>query len=157
VKLCFRSCKQDWYRTQLFSFYVVSWLGVRLSALGTAATNCPIVPAPDYRWWVWRNRWNENWQGKPKYPEKTCHSATLSITNPTWLDLSSNPGRSGGKPATNRLSYDTTFRIATLRFNIILRFRPFVHHQTLYIQCQPDCRFSALRSAYIWHIAGFYI
>jgi hypothetical protein len=45
-------------------------------------------------WW-W---WNEDWQGKPKYSEKTCPSATLSTTNPTWLD----PGL---KPATNRLSY----------------------------------------------------
>jgi hypothetical protein len=26
-------------------------------------------------------RWNENWQGKPKYSEKTCTSATLSTTN----------------------------------------------------------------------------
>jgi hypothetical protein len=25
--------------------------------------------------------------------------------NPTWLDQGSNPGRRGGKPATNRLSY----------------------------------------------------
>jgi hypothetical protein len=25
--------------------------------------------------------------------------------NPTWLDPSFNPGRRGGKPATNRLSY----------------------------------------------------
>jgi hypothetical protein len=25
--------------------------------------------------------------------------------NPTWLDPESNPGRRGGKPATNRLSY----------------------------------------------------
>jgi hypothetical protein len=32
-------------------------------------------------------------------------SATLSTTNPTWPDPSSNPGRRGGKPATNRLSY----------------------------------------------------
>jgi hypothetical protein len=29
----------------------------------------------------------------------------LSTTNPTWLDPGSNPGRRGGKPATNRLSY----------------------------------------------------
>jgi hypothetical protein len=43
--------------------------------------------------------------GKPKYSEKTCPSATLSTTNPTWLDPGSNPGRRGGKPATNRLSY----------------------------------------------------
>jgi hypothetical protein len=41
----------------------------------------------------------------PKYSEKTCPSATLSTTNPTWPDLGSNPGRRGGKPATNRLSY----------------------------------------------------
>jgi hypothetical protein len=29
----------------------------------------------------------------------------LSTTNPTWPDLGANPGRRGGKPATNRLSY----------------------------------------------------
>jgi hypothetical protein len=49
----------------------------------------PTVPAPDDRWWwLWRNWWNEEWQGKP-----TC------------LDPISNPGRRGGKPATNRFSY----------------------------------------------------
>jgi hypothetical protein len=26
---------------------------------------------------------DENWQGKPKYSEKTCPSTTLSTTNPT--------------------------------------------------------------------------
>jgi hypothetical protein len=31
--------------------------------------------------------------------------ATLSTTNPTLPDLGSKPGRRGGKPATNRLSY----------------------------------------------------
>jgi hypothetical protein len=60
-----------------------------------------IVPAPDDRWgWLWSYWWNEDWQGKPKYSEKTCPS-----TNPNWPDPGSNPGRSGGKPATNRLSY----------------------------------------------------
>jgi hypothetical protein len=58
------------------------------------------------RWrWFWRNWWNEDWQRKPKYSEKTCPSPTLSTTNPTWLDPVLNPGRRGGKPATNRLSY----------------------------------------------------
>jgi hypothetical protein len=80
---------------------------VRLSPLGTSATNWLILPAPDDKWWVWNSRWNESWQGKPKYSEKTCSSASLSTTNPTWPDLGSNPGRSGGKPATNHLSYDT--------------------------------------------------
>jgi hypothetical protein len=46
-----------------------------------------------------------NWQGKPKYWEKTYPGATFSTTNPTWADAGSNPGRRGGKPATNRFSY----------------------------------------------------
>jgi hypothetical protein len=80
-----------------------------VGTLGTAATYWPIVSAPDdRRWWLWRNWWNEDWQGKPKYSEKTCPSATLSTTNPTWLDPVLNPGRRGGKPATNRLSYVLT-------------------------------------------------
>jgi hypothetical protein len=29
---------------------------------------------------LWSNWWNEDWQGKPKYSEKTCPSATLSTT-----------------------------------------------------------------------------
>jgi hypothetical protein len=56
--------------------------------------------------WGWRIiRWNKDWQGKPKYSEKTCPSATLSATNPIWPDPGSNPGRRGGKSATNRLRY----------------------------------------------------
>jgi hypothetical protein len=70
----------------------------------------PIVPAPDDRWWwLWSSRSNEDWQGKPKYSEKTCRSDTLSTTNPTWPDLGSNPGCRGGKPATKRLSYGTAY------------------------------------------------
>jgi hypothetical protein len=66
----------------------------------------PIVPDPDDRWGLlWKNWWNEDWQEKPKYSEKTWTSATLSTTDPTWPDPGSNPGRRGGKPATNRLSY----------------------------------------------------
>jgi hypothetical protein len=48
-------------------------------------------------------------QGKPKYLEESCPSAALSITDPTWPDLGSNPGRYGGKPATNCLSYGKAF------------------------------------------------
>jgi hypothetical protein len=50
-----------------------------------------------------------NWQGKPKYSDKTCPGATLSTTNPTLPDPGSNPGRRGGKPATNRLSYGAAY------------------------------------------------
>jgi hypothetical protein len=81
---------------------------LRVSLLYTSATVWPIVPAPDDRWWwAWSSRWNENWQGKPKYPEETCHSATLSTTNPTWPDLGSKPCCRGGNLATNCLSYGT--------------------------------------------------
>jgi hypothetical protein len=48
-------------RDCLIFFFLVTWGGVRLSPLGTSATNWPIVPAPDDRWWVWTSRWNENW------------------------------------------------------------------------------------------------
>jgi hypothetical protein len=66
----------------------------------------PMVPAPDDRWrWLWRNWWNQDCHERPKYSEKTCPSATLSTTNPTWLDPVLNPGLRGGKPGTNRLSY----------------------------------------------------
>jgi hypothetical protein len=54
--------------------------------------------------WGWRIWWNE-WQGKPKYSEKICPDATLSTTNSTWSGPGLNPGRRGGKPATNRFSY----------------------------------------------------
>jgi hypothetical protein len=37
--------------------------------------------------------------------KKTLPSVTLSTTNPTWPDPGSNPGRLGGKPATNSLKY----------------------------------------------------
>jgi hypothetical protein len=64
---------------------------------GTSATNWAIVPAPGYRWWMWSSRWNENWQGKPKYSEKSYPSAT-STTYPTWPDVGSSLGRRSRKP-----------------------------------------------------------
>ena len=38
---------------------------------------------------------------------KTCPSAILSTTNLTWNDPESNPGLSGERPGTNRLSHGT--------------------------------------------------
>jgi hypothetical protein len=61
---------------------------------------------PGWLWW-WRIWWNEDWQ----YSEKTRPSAILFTTNPTWPDPGLNPGRRGGKPATNRLSYGAAFVI----------------------------------------------
>jgi hypothetical protein len=38
---------------------------------------------------------------------KTCPIATLSTTNPTWIDPGANPGLRGERPATNDLSHGT--------------------------------------------------
>jgi hypothetical protein len=62
----------------ILNVFINSWGGVRLSPLGTSAT----VPAPDDRW-EWSSRWNENCQGKLKYSEKICLSATLQTTDRT--------------------------------------------------------------------------
>jgi hypothetical protein len=72
-------------------------------------------------WWRWlvfffsffrvmEHRWNEVDKEKPKYSgKKTCPSAILSTTNPTWTDPGPKPGLSGGRPATNRLSNGTAY------------------------------------------------
>jgi hypothetical protein len=68
-----------------------------------------------WRWWLFfvlflvlEHRWNEIDRGKNRRTRgKTCPSATLSTTNPTWNDLGSNPGLCGGRPAANRLSHGT--------------------------------------------------
>jgi hypothetical protein len=57
-----------------FKFLGVGWD----SPLGKSATIWPAVAAPDDRWWMWSSRWNENWQGKPKYSKKACFSSILS-------------------------------------------------------------------------------
>jgi hypothetical protein len=36
---------------------------------------------------VWSSRWNENWQGEPKFSEKTCPNASLCTTNHMWSNL----------------------------------------------------------------------
>jgi hypothetical protein len=48
--------------------------------------------------------------GENRQPrEKTCPSATLSTTNPTWTDPGSNSGLRSERPGTNRLSHGTAF------------------------------------------------
>jgi hypothetical protein len=59
------------------------------------------------------------WQGKPKYLEETSPNAPLSTTNPTRLELGSNPGRLCVKPVTNHLSYGTVVFILNLLYNTV--------------------------------------
>jgi len=58
---------------------------------------------------------------------KTCPSATLSTTNPTWTDTGTNSGLSCERPATNRLSHNTAptfcyFPFQTRIFSSVLCF-----------------------------------
>jgi hypothetical protein len=46
---------------------------------------------------------------EPKYSEKTCLVPFCPPQKPTWPELHSNPGPSGGKPAANRPSYGAAY------------------------------------------------
>jgi hypothetical protein len=61
----------------------------------------PILPDPgDCEDWEFGGI--KNGRGNRSTRRKPCPSITLSTTNPTWPYPVSNPGRRGGKPATNR-------------------------------------------------------
>jgi hypothetical protein len=89
-----RTCSLNPALVQIIFF--ISWRGVRLtvSPLGTSATNWPIIPAPDVRW-VWRIWWNDNWQGKPKYSEKSL-SQYHFVHNKSYISW---PGTEPGPPS----------------------------------------------------------
>jgi hypothetical protein len=96
----------DYKSVFMFLFFIFYYLWCLTEFTRYCGHYWPIVPAPDDTWWWLRsNWWNEYWQGKPKYSEKTCPSATLSTTNPTWPEPGSTPGRRDGKPSTDDLSY----------------------------------------------------
>jgi hypothetical protein len=60
---------------------------------------------------LWRSRWNVDWQGKQTkdLEENLPQRCFCPSQNPTSPDPGLNPGRRGGKPATNRLSYGVAF------------------------------------------------
>jgi hypothetical protein len=99
-----------WFSTRFLSceiFYdwLIDFDGVRLR-LWTAVTTGHIVRPPDHMSLesddgiilTGRNR---------RTRRKTCPSATLSTTNPTWIDPGANPGLPGERPETNRLKNGT--------------------------------------------------
>ena len=55
-------------------------------------------------------QWYDNNRKKQKYRKRTCPSATLSTTNPTWIGLGFNSGIREDRPATKRLRHGTTPR-----------------------------------------------
>jgi hypothetical protein len=81
----------------------VGWVRPKLGCLLTLA----YYAFP--RWYEsGERRWNDILTGDNRRTRrKTCPSATLSTTNPTWIDPGANPGLHGEKPATNDPSHDT--------------------------------------------------
>jgi hypothetical protein len=63
------------------------------------------------RWYEFgERRWNDISAGENRRtPRKTCPSATLSTTNPTWIGPGANPGLRGESPVTNDLSRGTAY------------------------------------------------
>jgi hypothetical protein len=49
--------------------------------------------------------WNDVFAGETEVLGENLPSATLSTTNPTWIDPDANTGLRGERPATNRLSH----------------------------------------------------
>jgi hypothetical protein len=94
---------------KFFFFFLVSCGGGETESIWYISHYQAYCTSLNDRWWVWNNGWNENWQGNLKYLDKTCPSATLSTTYPTWPDLGSISGCRGGKPATNSLNYGAAF------------------------------------------------
>jgi hypothetical protein len=69
---------------------------------------------------LWRSSWNVDWQEKPKFSDKTHPSATfVPSQNPTLPDPGLNPGRRGGKPAINRLSYGAAYSFTLVRSHLL--------------------------------------
>jgi hypothetical protein len=64
--------------------------------------------------WIWSSSGMIMAGENRRTQRETCPSATLSTTNPTWTNVGAYPHLRSAKPATNRLSYDTTNFIGTL-------------------------------------------
>jgi hypothetical protein len=78
------------------------------------------------------------------YSEKTCPNAALSTTNPTCCP-DANPGRRGGKPPINRLSYGMAELGPYFSSNLVqvVPFHMFHRHPyriLLYISCVTGFR-----------------
>jgi hypothetical protein len=67
--------------------------------------------------------WNDIFAGETEVLGENLPSASLSTTNPTWIDPGANLGLCGERPATNRLSHGTALYIFT-NINIKLSLYP---------------------------------
>jgi hypothetical protein len=58
--------------------------------------------------------WNDIFAGETEVLWENLPSATLSTTNPAWIDPGANPGLRAERPATNRLSHGTALLLILL-------------------------------------------
>jgi hypothetical protein len=96
--------------------YVV-YVDVTFCFWTAAITDLLIIPRIIYE--CGAPRWNDTDTLKPKNSEKTCPSATLSTTNPTWTDPEANPCLHCKMPVTNLLNRRMAFPF--LRFTYSLQ------------------------------------
>jgi hypothetical protein len=68
-----RYTREEYLLTYLFFYYYY----LVCEAIGTAATPGLLCQPWVIGKWLWTRRWNVDWQGKPKFSEKTCPSATF--------------------------------------------------------------------------------
>jgi hypothetical protein len=99
------------------------------------------------RWYEFgERRWNNILtEENRRTRRKTCPSATLSTTNPTWIDPGVNTGLRGERSATNDLSHVTA---PCLGLSSYLSFAKLVKWQ-MYIFSLPSKNGSRLRSPLI--------
>jgi hypothetical protein len=103
----------------ILSIYILDIVCVsRVRCLWTAATKGLIHPPGGA--WIWRAMvewyWREN-----RRTRRACPIVTLCTTNPTWTELSANPGLCGDRLVTNRLSHGTACILLSLYSAVLLK------------------------------------
>jgi hypothetical protein len=120
----------------LFLFF----MGVRLR-LWTAVTNGHIVLSPRYM--SLESDGGMILTGEDgRTRRKTCSNATLSTTNPTWIDLGANPCLRGEKPATNCLSHARPGQLYTICISPLMSSSSMSHpaHSPWFPHCNNNLR-----------------
>jgi hypothetical protein len=84
--VCIRSC----WVTCFFLLILIVW---GCSPYWIHSARRPLLAYCTCPGWLsgWRIWWNKDWQMKSKYSEKTCPSASLFTTNPSWPDAGAKP------------------------------------------------------------------